>query len=108
MKRCIEGALNQLSTKVNPLGEVEHYLWGFEGDYDSRVFISEATHERIRRFLLEGAGDILRDIEGLKASDGGVPFGTRVKVWFFMEDRHDEESCWFFHIERADEDVQAA
>lgn len=112
MKYFIQGALDQLSTKVNPLGLVEHYLWGFEGDYDSRVWISEETYERIRRFLLEETGNILPDIDGFMADDhedgDGIPFGARVIVCLWMEDRHAEESPWYFAIERASDSSAAA
>ena len=106
MKNPVKGALDQLSTKVNPLGLVEHYLWGFEGDYDSWVWISEETYERIRRFLLEGTENELHGIEGFMASDTGdegiafgegrdeesIPLGARVEVTLWMQDRHSEEN----------------
>ena len=103
MKNPVKGALDQLSTKVTPLGLVEHYLWGFQGWSEPRVLISEETYQRIRSFLLEGTDDILRDIEGWMADDGdSIPFGTRVGVTLCMEDRHDDESAWFFSIRRPD------
>jgi hypothetical protein len=102
VKPCIEGALDQLSTEVNAVGEVDHYLWGFEDDYDSWVWISAETHERIRRFLLEGSGNDLHDIEGVMAGEpSDIPFGARVKVWLHIENRHSDESAWFFAIEPA-------
>lgn len=104
MKYPIQGAIDQLSTEVNALGEVEHYLWGFEGWYDSWVRITEETHERIRSFLLEGTENDLHDLEGFMVSDGdGIPVGSRVKVWIHLDDRNDDESPWFFDIERADD-----
>ena len=108
MKYPIQEALDQLSTEVNAVGELEHYLWGFEEDRDSWVWISAETHERIRRFLLEESGNDLHGIEGVRASYPGddgdcIPLGARVKVWLHIEDRNSDECVPWFFIERADE-----
>lgn len=87
----IQGALDQLQVETRPNGEVDHYLWGFDGDYDSEVWISKETYQRIRRFLLDRTENLLPDIEGFmstKREDAhdAIPFGARVSVIIDFED----------------------
>ncbi len=106
MKNPIKGALDQLQVRTRPNGDLDHYLWGFEGPYDSWVWISAQTYARIVQFLLHGTENDLDEIEGFMASehdDGAIafgeprdeesiPFGARVDVSLCMQDRHDETS----------------
>jgi hypothetical protein len=115
MKNPIKGALDQLQVRTRPNGDLDHYLWGFEGPYDSWVWISAQTYARIVQFLLHGTENDLDEIEGFMASehdDGAIafgeprdeesiPFGARVDVSLCMQDRHDENSGWFFDIRLA-------
>lgn len=87
----IQGALDQLHVETRPNGEVDHYLWGFDGDYDSEVWISKETYQRIRRFLLDRTENLLADIEGFMATKwedahDAIPFGARVSVIIDFED----------------------
>lgn len=116
MKNPIKGALDQLQVRTRPNGEVDHYLWGFEGPYDSWVWISEETYRRILQFLWHSTENHLADIEGFMASEHddcgisfgeprdaeSIPFGARVNVSLCMQDRHHEDSAWFFDIGLAD------
>lgn len=105
----IQGALDQLLVQPRPNGEQDHYLEGFEGDYDSWVWISEETYQRILNFLLHGTENHLADIEGFMASDGvDIPFGARVSVVIDFEDRTSDESAWVFDIAPAGDEQAAA
>lgn len=105
----IQGALDQLLVQPRPNGEVDHYLEGFDDDYDSWVWISEETYQRIRHFLLDGTENHLAGIEGFMASDGeGIPFGARVSVVIDFEDRTSDDSAWVFVISPAGDAHAAA
>lgn len=108
MKYLIQGALEHLSAEVNPVGVIEYYLEGFDANYDSWVWISEETYNRIRHFLLHGTENRLDGIEGFMASGGdddydGIPFGARVSVVIDCEDRTSDESVWLFIIDPAED-----
>jgi len=109
MKNPILGALDQLLVQPRPNGEQDHYLWGFDDDYDSWVWITPETYRRILHFLLHGTENHLEGIEGFMASDGdddydGIPFGARVSVVIDFEDRTlDDSGCVFVIAPAGDE-----